>query len=61
MSFFDDLEPRRETPKPKDLSVMGIEEIESYIAGLQAEISRARAAIDQKRAARQGADTFFKR
>ncbi len=61
MSFFDDLEPRNQPPKPKDLTGMGISELEEYIAGLEAEIRRARGAIEQKRAARQGADVFFKR
>jgi uncharacterized small protein (DUF1192 family) len=61
MSFFDDLEPRNQPPKPKDLSGMGISELEDYIAGLEAEIARARGMIEGKRAARHGADSFFKR
>ncbi len=61
MSFFDDLEPRNQPPKPRDLSGMGISELEEYIAGLRAEIARAQGVIEQKRAARQGADVFFKR
>jgi len=61
MSFFDDTEPRNLPPKPRDLSGMGIGELEDYIAGLEAEIARAREVIAAKQAARQGADSFFKR
>lgn len=61
MSLFEDPEPRNRPPAPKDLSGMGVSELEEYIAGLEAEIARARGMIEQKRAARRGADDFFKR
>jgi uncharacterized small protein (DUF1192 family) len=56
----DDL-PRRMVPALKNLDPMGIAELEDYIAGLEAEIARARAAIEQRRAHRQGIDSLFKK
>lgn len=56
----DDLEPLKKNPKPKDLSSMSIGELKEYIAGLQAEIARAEAAIAHKDKARAGAAAFFK-
>ena len=57
----EDLEPRAKKPAPKNLDEMSIEAIEGYIAGLEAEIARARAAIAAKRSSRHGAETFFKK
>jgi uncharacterized small protein (DUF1192 family) len=57
----DDLEPRKPQAKPKDLSPLSIEELEAYIARLQAEIERARGAIKGKQAQRAGAEAFFKK
>jgi uncharacterized small protein (DUF1192 family) len=37
-----DLEPRRRPAQPKDLTLMGIAELEAYIAELEAEIARVR-------------------
>lgn len=56
----DDLEPRANKPAPKDLDEMSIEALQEYIADLNAEIARAEAAIATKKAARSGADAFFK-
>ncbi|MCR4378943.1 MAG: DUF1192 domain-containing protein [Rhodospirillales bacterium] len=56
----DDLEPRTAKAVLKDLDAMSIEALGEYIAGLQAEIARAEAAIATKKAARAGADAFFK-
>ena len=56
----DDLEPRAAKAVLKDLDAMSIEALGDYIAGLQAEIARAEAAIAAKKAARAGADAFFK-
>ena len=56
----EDLEPRKQKPKPKDLELMGVEELEEYIAGLQAEIDRARAVIDGKQSHKGAAEAFFK-
>lgn len=57
----DDLEPPARKPAPKNLDEMSIEALGDYIAGLEAEIARARAAIAAKRSSRQGAETFFKK
>lgn len=57
----DDLEPLTKRPKPKDLDVMSIEALQEYIATLEAEIDRARAAIAAKQDHRSAADTFFKK
>ncbi len=56
----DDLPRNRKVP-PKDLGPLSVGELESYIAGLQAEIARAREAIDAKRSHRGGAESLFKR
>ena len=42
MSDDEDLVPRRQPPKPKDLTLLGHAELEDYIARLEAEIARAR-------------------
>jgi uncharacterized small protein (DUF1192 family) len=56
-----ELEPRRKPVAPKDLGPLGIEELEDYIAGLEAEIARARAEIAIKQRRRLGAEALFKR
>ena len=57
----EDLLPRRQPPKPRDLTLLGIAELEEYIAGLEGEIARARAEIAAKRRQRTGAEALFKR
>ncbi len=57
----EDLAPQRQEPKLKDLTLMGIEELDEYIAGLDSEIARARAEIAAKRKQRSGAEAIFKR
>lgn len=57
----DDLEPRVKKPAPKNLDEMSIEALEAYIAGLEAEIARARTVIAAKLSSRQGAERFFKK
>ena len=57
----DDLEPRKAKPAPKDLGVMSVAELNEYIAGLEAEIARARAAIDAKQSHKNAAEALFKR
>jgi uncharacterized small protein (DUF1192 family) len=57
---FEDLEPKNKIVKPKDLSGWGIAELEAYIGRLEAEIARARAAIDAKGKHRAAAASFFK-
>lgn len=58
---FEDLEPRKAKPAPKDLTVMGVAEIEAYIATLEAEIDRARAAIAAKQTQKSAAEAFFRK
>jgi uncharacterized small protein (DUF1192 family) len=57
----EDLLPQRQTKKPKDLTLLGIAELEEYIAGLESEIARARAEIAAKQRQRSGAEAIFKR
>ena len=57
----EDLLPRRQPPKLKDLTLMGIAELEEYIAGLESEIARARAEIAAKQKQRTGAEALFRR
>ena len=57
----EELEPRRKTAQPKDLTLMGIEELETYIAELEAEIARVRLDITAKLGQRRGAEALFKR
>jgi len=57
----EDLEPRNKRPAPKDLSTLGVAELEAYIAGLEAEIARARDEIAARLAQRRGAEGLFRR
>ncbi len=57
----EDLVPQNQPKKPKDLTLLGIAELEAYIAALEAEISRARAEITAKQRQRSGAEALFKR
>lgn len=57
----DDLEPRRPAPKPKDLSGWSVEDLQAYIAMLEAEIRRAGDAIRAKQAQKAAADSFFRK
>lgn len=57
----EDLLPLRKKPVLKDLAPMAIAELEGYIAGLEAEIERAKAEIARKRAQKTGAEQLFKR
>ena len=59
--FDDDLEPRAKKPKPKDLTLLGVTELEAYIAALEAEIGRARAEIAARQKQKSGAEALFKR
>ena len=57
----EDLKPLRQPPKKKDLSPLGVAELESYIAELEEEIARARTEIAAKKKQRSGAESIFKR
>ncbi|MEI6559784.1 MAG: DUF1192 family protein [Rhodospirillaceae bacterium] len=56
----DELEPRKKKPALKDLTVLGIADLEDYILELNGEVERARAMIVSKKAALSGAAAFFK-
>ena len=56
----DDLEPPIKKAEIKDMEVMSIEALHDYVAELEAEIGRARAMIESKHGARDGAEKFFK-
>ncbi|HET8727096.1 MAG TPA: DUF1192 domain-containing protein [Alphaproteobacteria bacterium] len=56
----DDLEPRKRPVVQKNLDGMSVAELEEYIAGLEAEIARARDAIARKQSHRFAAESFFK-
>jgi uncharacterized small protein (DUF1192 family) len=56
----EDLEPRKQQPKPKDLELMGVEELEEYLAELESEAERVRAKIAAKKAYLSGAEDLFK-
>jgi uncharacterized small protein (DUF1192 family) len=56
-----ELEPRRKPAQPKDLSLLGVAELEAYVTELENEIARARAEITAKLGQRRGAEALFKR
>ena len=60
MAEEDDDLPSALRPKPTDLDVMGIEELNEYIAELEAEIERVRSAIVKKEQQRIAASAVFK-
>ena len=60
MAEEDDDVPRALRSKPTDLDVMGIEELNEYIAELEAEIERVRSAIVKKEQQRIAASAVFK-
>lgn len=57
----DDLMPRPEPPRPKDLEPMSIEALEDYIAELEAEIGRVRTEIAANTKHRSGAEGLFRK
>lgn len=56
----EDLEPLKKASQPKDLEIMGVEELEAYLAALEAEAARVREKIAAKQAYKAGAATLFK-
>ncbi|MEQ8510602.1 MAG: DUF1192 domain-containing protein [Rhodospirillaceae bacterium] len=56
----EELEPLRKKSKPRDLTVMSIEDLEDYIQTLSQEIERTKNAIKAKQSARMGAESVFK-
>lgn len=57
---FEELEPRK-APAVKDISSLGIKELQDYIASLQTEIARAEAEIKKREAHRAGIEGLFKK
>ncbi|MCC7272806.1 MAG: DUF1192 domain-containing protein [Alphaproteobacteria bacterium] len=57
----EDLAPRKPAATLKLLDPMSIAELEGYIAELEAEILRVRAAIAAKQSQRGAAEAFFRR
>ncbi len=57
----DDLEPRKPIAKPKDLDLLGVEELQDYLAELESEAARVREKIDAKTDYQSTADALFKR
>ena len=55
-----DLEPRRKPVQPKDLTLLGIAELEGYIAELETEIARVRVEITAKLGQRRDAEALFR-
>ena len=56
----EDLEPTKKAVAKKNLDVLSIEALGDYIAELEAEIARVRAAIAAKQSARDAAHAAFK-
>lgn len=52
--------PTKKLLLPPPLDLLGVEELEAYIADLEAEILRVRQAIASKQAHRNAAAAFFK-
>tara|TARA_B100001057_G_C22436162_1_gene789329 strand:+ start:22 stop:213 length:192 start_codon:yes stop_codon:yes gene_type:complete len=55
----DDIEPIAKPQDLKDLEVMSVEALNTYIDKLKAEIERAEAQIASKKSHRTAADSFF--
>lgn len=56
----EDLEPRKQTKKPKPLDDMSVADLKEYVAALQAEIVRVEAAIKAKQAHMEAMNSLFK-
>ena len=56
----EDLEPRKAITKPKDLELLGVEELEEYLAELETEAARVKEKIAAKKAYKSGAEGLFK-
>lgn len=57
----EDLEPLKKKPRPKDLDTMSVDELNAYIAEMEAEIRRVREKIAAKQAHANAAAAFFKK
>ena len=59
--MFDDLEPQKQTKKPKPLDDMSIDDLKEYVANLQAEIARVEVAMKAKQSHMAAMDALFKK
>jgi uncharacterized small protein (DUF1192 family) len=57
---FEDLEPRKQTKKPKPLDDMSVADLKDYVAAMQSEITRVEAAIKAKQAHMEAMNSLFK-
>ena len=57
----EDLTPRKRLQKLRDLDPLSIEDLEEYIAELEAEIRRVRDDIEKKQRHRAGVEGLFRR
>jgi uncharacterized small protein (DUF1192 family) len=57
----DDLEPRKQPAKVRDLSAYSVADLRAYVELLKSEIARAEAMIKQKDAHKDAASAFFKK
>ena len=53
-------EPIAKKPKPRDLTLLGVADLEAYIAELQAEIVRAQDEIKKRGSHKNAAEALFK-
>jgi uncharacterized small protein (DUF1192 family) len=56
----EDLEPRKQTKKPKPLDDMSVADLKEYVAAMQAEIIRVETAIKAKQAHMEAMNSLFK-
>ncbi len=56
----DDLDPNTKKPKLRNLDPLGVEDLQDYIAELQAEIARVEADIAKKKKHLSAAESLFK-
>ena len=57
---FEDLEPQKQSKKPKPLDNMSVGDLKEYVAALQDEIVRVEAAIKAKQAHLEAMNSLFK-
>ena len=57
---FDDLEPKTQPVKLKDLTGWNIEDLELYIENMEKEIIRVRSMIESKKKVSMDANSLFK-
>lgn len=58
---WDELEPKKKPQQAKDLSLMGVKELEEYIATLKAEITRAETEVSKRGSTKDAAEAFFRK